>query len=134
MDLPYTIGPGGTNGPSLRPFTEGGECPGDNDQEGEEWMRKEIDKLEAVEMGLAIKYGIDNVGGIDSVEVFEEAKARAFLGNPEFVLDAERMDRLGTLRAAAAQRALYFGRSEVVSPVNASRDRIYLERNINVDE
>ncbi|KAK0493118.1 hypothetical protein EDD18DRAFT_1333880 [Armillaria luteobubalina] len=87
----------GTNDPSYRPFTEDGEFPGDHTESEKESMDKKIAELEKLEMDLATRYGMVDCGEIDSVEIFDEAKFRAF-SDLQFMSDAKQMDELEKLR------------------------------------
>ncbi|KAK0485612.1 hypothetical protein EDD18DRAFT_1335791 [Armillaria luteobubalina] len=90
----------GTNDPPLHrsSFTEDGECPGgDRSKSEKESVDKKIAELEKLEMDLATRYGMVDCGEIDSVEVFDEAKFRAF-SDPQSMLDAKQMDELDKLR------------------------------------
>ncbi|KAK0226659.1 hypothetical protein IW262DRAFT_1294832 [Armillaria fumosa] len=95
-----------TNNPSLRSLTTGGVCPGDKSPAEKESIRKKIEELEALEMELSSRYGMAGFGDIDSVEVFAEAKYRAFSNDAQCIQEAERMHELYTLRH---RRATYPG-------------------------
>ncbi|KAK0493162.1 hypothetical protein EDD18DRAFT_1108370 [Armillaria luteobubalina] len=95
-----------TNNLSLRSLTTGGVCPGDSSQEEKKSMCKKIEELEALEMELASKYGMTGFKDIDSVDVFSEAKCRAFSNDAQCIQEAKRMHELYTLRY---RRATYPG-------------------------
>ncbi len=88
---------------------------------------KEIGELTNLEKKLAIRYGMAEEE-IDSVEVFEEAKYRAFSDDTRCIQEAEQLYELYTLRRQCAT-----GESEASSPANVSRD-IDVVPNIYVDE
>ncbi len=91
-------------------------------------MEKEIGKLTNLEKKLAIRYGMAEEE-IDSVEVFEEAKYRAFSDDTQYIQEAEQLYKLYTLRRWRAT-----GEFEAFSPANVSRDCIDVVQNIYVDE
>ncbi len=94
-----------------------------------EMISKRIGELKNLEMELAIRYGMAGFGEIDSVEVFDEAKYRAFSDDPQCIHEAAQLYELYTLRHQCATGG--FG---AFSLANVSRDRIDLVPNIYVDE
>ncbi|KAK0196123.1 hypothetical protein F5146DRAFT_997589 [Armillaria mellea] len=95
-----------TNDLLLRSLTTGGICPGDNNQAEKESMRKRIQELQDLELELATQYRMASFWDIDSVEVFDEAKSRAFSNNAQCIQEAEWMYELYMLRY---RRATYPG-------------------------
>ncbi|KAK0215285.1 hypothetical protein EDD85DRAFT_1029986 [Armillaria nabsnona] len=115
MALISGICPTWTNNPSLRPFAESGVCSGDHSRAEMELICKRILELQRLEKELATRYGMAE---IDSVEVFEEAKYRAFSDDARCIEEAQRLHELYTLRH---QCAAYPGGFEAVSPADANR-------------
>ncbi len=90
---------------------------GDNSRADMELISQRIVELQKLEMELATRYGmVEAEAEIDSVEVFEEAKYRAFSDDAQCIQEAEQLYKLYTLRR---QRATHPGGFEVVSPANA---------------
>ncbi len=66
-------------------------------------IRRQMIPLEELERTLAARYGM--VEDIDSVEVFDEAKSRAFAKcGPHFEEDLQALDRLNKLRLLLTRR------------------------------
>lgn len=80
------------------------------DDDGTERIQRQVTTLEELEKALAKRYGI--VGIIDPVEVFDEAKRRAFAKDVHFEEDLRELDRLNHLRLQLARLRL----SRTVSP------------------
>ncbi|KAK0215289.1 hypothetical protein EDD85DRAFT_943113 [Armillaria nabsnona] len=106
---------GRTNDPSLRSFIQDGVCPGDNSRAEMELISQRIVELQKLEMELATRYGMVEAE-IDSVEVFEEAKYRAFSDDARCIEEAQQLYELYTLRH---QCATYPGGFEAVSLASA---------------
>ncbi len=68
-------------------------------KQGKDQTENELDELERLERQLAARYNMAHAWGIDSVEVFGEAKARAFSERtPQSEQELRRMSELYTLR------------------------------------
>lgn len=80
------------------------------DDDGTERIQRQVTTLEELEKALAKRYGM--VGIIDPVEVFDEAKRRAFAKDVHFEEDLRELDRLNHLRLQLARLRL----SRTVSP------------------
>lgn len=80
------------------------------DDDGAERIQRQVTTLEELEKALAKRYGM--VGIIDPVEVFDEAKRRAFVKDVHFEKDLRELDRLNHLRLQLARLHL----SRTVSP------------------
>ncbi|PBK84350.1 hypothetical protein ARMGADRAFT_1088387 [Armillaria gallica] len=96
------ISPTCTYSPSLRLFAEGGVAPSDNKRADMELISKRIGELKNLELELAIRYGMAGFTEIDSVEVFDEAKYRAFSDDARCIQEAELLYELYTLRHQCA--------------------------------
>ncbi len=67
-----------------------------------ELISESIEGLQMLEVELATRYKMAGFGEIDSVEVFDEAKDRAFSGDPQCIKEAEQLYELYKLRRQCA--------------------------------
>lgn len=82
----------------------------DDDEVERKAIQRRISSLEELEMALGKRYGM--VGIIDPVEVFDEAKRRAFANDAHSKKDLRALDRLNHLRLQLA----HLRRSHMVPP------------------